>query len=236
MRAYRDGDVRAREQLIERMMPLARRIASRYAHTGESREDLDQVAFLALTKAVDRYDPDIGPFRAYAVPYILGELRRHFRDKGWGLHVPRSVQERVMKVNQAMERLLPELGRPPTPRELAERIGESVEDVLEALDAAGAYSPASLDAPLPGAEDGEARTVADGVGVEDGHFELVELGAAVGPVFRALPEREQLIVKLRFVDDLKQHEIAERLGISQMHVSRLLRRAVERLTEAVAKS
>ena len=213
-------------------MPLARRIASRYGHTGESREDLDQVAFLALTKAVDRYDPDIGPFRAYAVPYILGELRRHFRDKGWGLHVPRSVQERVMKVNKAMERLLAELGRPPTPRELAERIDESVEDVLEALDAAGAYSPTSLDSPLPGADDGEPRTVADGVGHEDEHFELVELGASVGPVFRALPEREQLIVKLRFVDDLKQHEIAERIGISQMHVSRLLRRSVERLTEA----
>jgi RNA polymerase sigma-B factor len=236
LRGYRDGDVRARQQLIERLMPLARRIASRYAHTGESREDLDQVAFLALTKAVDRYDPDIGPFRAYAVPYMLGELRRHFRDKGWGMHVPRSVQERLMKINQAMERLLAELGRPPTPKELAQHTGEAVEDVLEALDAAGAYSPASLDAPFPGAEDGEARTVGDGIGREDGHFELVELGASVGPVFRALPEREQMIVKLRFVDDLKQHEIAERIGISQMHVSRLLRRAVERLTEAAIKA
>jgi RNA polymerase sigma-B factor len=235
LRRYRDGDVRARQQLIERMMPLARRIAGRYSHTGESREDLDQVAFLALTKAVDRYDPDIGAFRAYAVPYMLGELRRHFRDKGWGLHVPRPVQERLMKTNRAMERLLGELGRPPTPKELAEHIGESVEDVLEALDAAGAYSPASLDAPFPGAEDGEARTVADGLGREDEHFELVELGASVGPAFRALPEREQMIVKLRFVDDLKQHEIAERTGISQMHVSRLLRRAVARLTEAATK-
>ena len=232
LRRYRDGDVDARQELIEQLMPLGRRIASRYAHTGESREDLDQVAFLALTKAVDRFDPDVGPFRAYAVPYMLGELRRHFRDKGWGIHVPRSVQERLMKVNGAMERLLGELGRAPTPKELAEHTGESVEDVLEALDAAGAYAPSSLDAPFPGAEDGEARTVGDGVGANDRHYELVELGASVGPAFRALPEREQMIVKLRFIDDLKQHEIAEQIGISQMHVSRLLRRAVGRLTEA----
>ncbi len=232
LRRYAQGDIRARQSLIEQMMPLARRMAGRYSHTGEAREDLEQVAYLALTKAVDRYDPEVGPFRAYAVPYMLGELRRHFRDKGWGVHVPRSVQERLMRTNQAVERLLGELGRSPTPKEIAARTGDSVEDVLEALDAAAAYSPSSLDAPFAGADDGEVRTVGDAVGGEDGHYEMVELGATVGPVFRALPEREQLIVKLRFVDDLKQHEIAERIGISQMHVSRLLRRAVDRMTEA----
>ncbi len=227
----RNGDVAARQDLIEQLMPLAQRLSRRYGHTGEAREDLEQVAFLALVKAVDRYDPEVGPLRAFVVPYVLGELKRHFRDKGWAIRVPRSIQERLLRTNRAVERLCTELGRSPTPKEIAERTGDSVEEVLEALDAASAYSPSSLDAPFAEA-DAESRTLMDTFGSEDGHFDVVDLGVSVGPAFRELPEREQTILRLRFVEDLKQTEIAERVGISQMHVSRLLRRAVAKLSEA----
>ena len=136
----------AREELARNYMPLARRLAGRYRHTGEAQDDLEQVAYLGLLKAIDRYDAGRGPFVRYAVPNIMGELKRHFRDKGWGLHVPRSVQERVLMVNQATD-TWPGLGRSPSPRDLAEATGLTMEQVLEALDAASAYTPAALDAP-----------------------------------------------------------------------------------------
>jgi len=233
LRRCSDGDRAAREELIRHFTPLAYRLASRYRATGESREDLEQVACLGLIKAVDGYDPDRGPFSRYAVPTILGELKRHFRDKGWTMRVPRSLQERFLKVTEAMDVLSVRLGRSPTPRDVAKHTGYSVEEVVEALDAGKAYSPVALDAPFSG-EEGE-RTLGDTIGSVDGRFELVELGQAVLPAFRSLPSREQLILKLRFYDDLTQSEIADQIGISQMHVSRLLRRSLERL-EKVALS
>ena len=230
---YAGGDVRARDELIERYMPLARALSNRYSHSGESREDLEQVAYLALVKAVDRYDPERGPFRSFAIPYVLGETRRHFRDKGWSMHVPRSIQERLLAVNTAVERLSGTLGRSPTIKEIALKVRCTPEEVAEALAAADAYSPISLDAPNRTDDDG-VLSVGDGVGEVDSGYELVELGSTVAPAFRALPEREQHILKLRFVDDLKQVDIAKRVGISQMHVSRLLRRALDRLSAAAA--
>ena len=229
---YREnGDLAARDELIARLIPLARRLASRYRHSGESREDLEQVAYVGLIKAVDRYEPSVGPFVRYAVPNILGELRRHFRDKGWGMHVPRTVQENFLRVNEATERLSAQLGRTPRASDVARATGLSLEDVGEALDAGRSYSPAALDAPQ-GDEDG-ARALGDTLGSPDRHFEYVELGQAVAPAFDTLPRREQIILKLRFVDDLTQSEIAARIGVSQMHVSRLLRRALDRLNAAV---
>jgi RNA polymerase sigma-B factor len=230
---YREtGDLGAREELIARLLPLTKRLASRYRHSGESQDDLEQVACIGLIKAVDRYEPDVGPFVRYAVPNILGELRRHFRDKGWGMHVPRTVQENFLRVNEAMERLSGELRRTPTPRDVAEATGMSLEDVIEALDAGRSYSPAALDAPHPG-EEGEGRVLGDTLGKIDRNFDYVELGQAIAPAFGVLPKREQAIVHLRFFEDLTQSEIAERIGISQMHVSRLLRRALDRLHTAV---
>ena len=228
---YRDGDLRAREELARVFMPLACRLARRYRHTGEAQEDLEQVAYLGLLKAIDRYDPARGPFARYAVPNILGELKRHFRDKGWGVHVPRSLQERVLKVGEATEQLYGRLGRSPSPADLARYTGFTMEEVLEALDAGSAYTPAALDAPYAGDEDG-ARTLGDSLGSEDARYELVELGHSVAPAFRALPEREREILRLRFMEDLTQAEVAQRMGISQMHVSRLLRQSLDRLGEA----
>ena len=214
-------------------MPLARRLAGRYRNSGESQEDLEQVAYLGLIKAIDRYDPALGPFERYAVPSVLGELKRHFRDKGWGIHVPRSLQERSLEIGNAVDQLTARLGRSPTARDIATHTGLSVEQVSEALEVSSAYTPAALDAPHPGDRDGD-RTLGDGLGAEDGGYELVELSQAIAPAFRARPEREQAILRLRFLEGLTQTEIGERIGVSQMHVSRLLRRALDRLT-AVAE-
>jgi RNA polymerase sigma-B factor len=231
--AVRAGDDdRSKEELVASLLPLAKRLAARYSHAGESQDDLEQVASLGLVKAVDRYDPSAGPLVRYAVPTILGELRRHFRDRGWGIHVPRSVQENLMTVNRANERLATTLGRTPRARDLAEATGLPIEDVIEALDAGASYTPAALDAPRHGAEP-DARSLGDALGSPDPNYELVELGEALGPAFRELPPREQAIVQLRFFEDLTQAEIAERVGISQMHVSRLLRRALDTLHQAV---
>jgi RNA polymerase sigma-B factor len=227
-RWYGEGDADARDALIRHFTPLAHRLASRYRATSESQDDLEQVACIGLIKAIDRYDPERGAFPRYAVPNILGELRRHFRDKAWTVHVPRSLQERFLKVNEATEALSGQLGRSPTPRDIAKTTGFSLEEVIEALDAGGAYSPAALDAPFRGEGDGD-RTVGDTVGGDDDGFELVELRESVVPALRELPERERQILKLRFFDDLTQSEIAERIGISQMHVSRLLRRSLAKL-------
>jgi RNA polymerase sigma-B factor len=219
---------------VTSLLPLAKRLAARYRHAGESQEDLEQVAFLGLVKAVDRYDPQAGPLVRYAVPTILGELRRHFRDKGWGIHVPRSVQENLMTVNGAAERLATRLGRTPTAGDIADATGMAIEDVIEAMDAGASYTPAPLDAPRGG--DPDSRSLGESLGESDPNYELVELGQAIGPAFRDLPPRERTIVQLRFFEDLTQSEIAERVGISQMHVSRLLRRALDTLHGAVAEA
>lgn len=220
-----------------RFLPLARQLASRYRYSGEPVEDLTQVACVGLIKAIDRYDPERGSgFTRYALPTMLGELKRHFRDKGWALRVPRATQELVLKVNDALGTLPAKLGRAARPRDVAEAIGVSVEDVLEAMEAATAYETTSLDAPRStGAED-EEWTHAGTLGEEDPGYELVELGEALEGTLAALPARERLILRLRFERDLTQAEIATCVGISQMHVSRLLRRSLARLSTVGAFS
>jgi RNA polymerase sigma-B factor len=227
---YREGgDLAARDELIRRCLPLARRLAIRYARTSEPLDDLLQVASIGLIKAVDRYDPSRGTaFSSFAVPSILGELKRHFRDHGWAARVPRPVQERVLKVNAAVERLGTQLARAPTAREVAAAIGESVEDVLEAMEAATAHDSVSLDAPFKGSDE-SATTYADTVGETDARLELVEYRSVVDATFRALPERERRVLAMRFHEDMTQSEIADLIGVSQMHVSRLIRRALTRL-------
>jgi RNA polymerase sigma-B factor len=228
-RYHLHGDVQARDELIRRCLPLARRLASRYQRASEPLDDLLQVASIGLIKAVDRFDPTRGTaFSSFAVPSILGELKRHFRDHGWAARVPRPIQERVLKVNAAIDRLNRELGRAPTPAEIAATTGESVEDVLGALEAATAYDSVSLDTPLSHDGDG-AATYADTVGEVDGRLELVEYRSVVDATIRALPERERLVLQMRFHDDMTQSEIAAQIGVSQMHVSRLIRRALTRL-------
>jgi RNA polymerase sigma-B factor len=234
---YRDaGDLRARDQLVERFLPLARQLARRYQRPNEPLDDLVQVASIGLVKAIDRFDPDRGTaFSSYAVPTILGELKRYFRDSGWAVHVPRGMQERVMRLNQAIGRLSRELGRSPNAAELAEALGATREEVLEAMEAALAYDAASLEAPR--GDGSEADSWADNLGAEDERFELVEYSATIAPTLRALPERDRTVLHLRFVEDLTQSEIANRIGVSQMHVSRLIRRALTRLrTVADAKN
>ncbi|MDX6609617.1 MAG: polymerase sigma-B factor, partial [Solirubrobacterales bacterium] len=170
---------------------------------------------------------------SFAVPSILGELKRHFRDHGWAARVPRPLQERVLKVNSCTERLSSRLGRAPKPREVAAEIGMSVEDVLEALEAGSAFDAMSLDAPLSRGEEGPGATYAESVGAVDDRFEFVEDRTVVAATLRALPTRERQVLALRFAEDMTQSEIAARVGISQMHVSRLIRRSLERL-QAVA--
>jgi RNA polymerase sigma-B factor len=233
VRYQRDGDVAARGELAERFMPLARDLAQRYRYTDEPLDDLTQVAYLGLLKAIDRFDAGRGTrFTSYAVPTILGELKRHFRDKGWALRVPRDMQERVLAVKRESETLSKKLGRSPSVRELALRVGCTPEEVLEAREAASSYDAASLDAPIAGAHAYDAPTVADTVGTEEGGYQLVEVNDAIAGAWRALPERERRVLHLRFAEDLTQREIGERIGVSQMHVSRLLRRALDRLQVA----
>jgi RNA polymerase sigma-B factor len=229
IRWQRHGDAAAREALVQRFMPLARSLARRYGRSSEPFEDLLQVASLGLLKAVDRYDAGRGhPFPSFAVPTILGEMRRYFRDSGWAVHVPRGTQERALKVRDAQERLANNRGRAPTVNQLAEYLEFDTEEVIDALQAIQAYETLSLDAPRPGA-DGDVVAYGDSVGKEDERYELVELDATVTAVLGHIPPRERLILRMRFVDDLTQTEIAERVGISQMQVSRLLRRSLDQL-------
>jgi RNA polymerase sigma-B factor len=229
IRWQQQGDAAAREALLTRFMPLARSLARRYGRSSEPFEDLLQVASLGLLKALDRYDADRGhPFPSFAVPTILGEMRRYFRDSGWAVHVPRGAQERALKVRDAQERLANERGRAPSVNQLAEYLEFDVSDVIDALQAIQAYETLSLDAPRPGA-DGDVVAYGDSVGKDDERYELVELDATVTAVLGHIPPRERLILRMRFVDDLTQTEIAERVGISQMQVSRLLRRSLDQL-------
>lgn len=226
---HQQGDMLAREELVKRFMPLARSLARRYDRSSEPFEDLLQVASLGLLKALDRFDPSLGhPFASFAVPTILGEMRRHFRDAGWSVHVPRGSQERALKVRDAQERLANLRGRAPTVHELAEYLELDQEEVIDALQAIQAYESLSLDAPRPGATD-EATSYGDAMGEEDARYELVELDATVSAVLGRIPQRERQILRMRFVDDLTQTEIAARVGISQMQVSRLLRRSLDQL-------
>jgi RNA polymerase sigma-B factor len=234
VRYHHDRDLAAREELAERFLPLARDLALRYAYTDEPLDDLLQVASLGLIKAIDRFEPERGTkFSSYAAPTILGELKRHFRDKGWALHVPRDLQERTLAVNRETELLSKSLGRSPRVREVAQTLGCSVEEVLEAQEAAASYEAASLNAPTS-REDDDAAELVDLLGGEDGAYDLVESRDAIASTWRALPEIERNVLELRFMHDLTQREIGDRIGYSQMHVSRLLRRALKRLETAAA--
>jgi RNA polymerase sigma-B factor len=225
-RRYRRSRERAvRDALVERFLPLALDLARRYP-TGNEREDVQQVACLALVKAIDRFDPEAGTaFSSFATPTILGEIKRYFRDLGWVVRVPRDVQERSVRVARARASLEAKLGRAATAGELAEAVGASIEDVLEALTSASAHRPASLD---PGPDDDAGGAVVQPSFVEGG-FEAAESGIEVDSLLGRLPELERAVVDLRFREDLLQREIGALLGITQMQVSRILTRAIDML-------
>jgi RNA polymerase sigma-B factor len=229
-RYRRHGDEAARDELVRRMLPLVRRVAGAY-HARGHEDDLMQVAWLGLIKAIDRYDPTFGsPLRTYAIPTMYGEVRRYLRDHSWAVRVPRPLQERVLAVTKAVERFTAEEGRSPTAQPLAARLGMDLEEVLEALQAGSAYSATSLDAPAGRLEDGD-RTIADTVGAEDERLTLAEEVADLRDLRHLLDERDRRALYLRFVRDMTQTEIAAELGCSQMQVSRILRRALARLSE-----
>jgi len=231
-RWQREGNADAREELVRRFLPLTRKLARRYARSAEPYEDLVQVASLALVKAIDRFDPGRGTrFPSYAIPTILGDLRRHFRDNGWSLHVPRRAQERAMAVADASERLTNLHGRAPTVRELAAYLELSTEDVLEGLFAGQAYDTVSFSTPCASGEESGEATVGDVLGADDERFWLVEADVALASAARLLGDRERRILHLRFTEEMTQSDIAAEVGISQMQVSRSLRSSLTRLRE-----
>jgi RNA polymerase sigma-B factor len=231
VRWQKHGDQRAREELVERFLPLARKLARRYAGPREPFEDLMQVASLGLVKAVDRFDTQRGTaFSSFAVPTILGELKRYFRDLGWSVHVPRGAQELALKVEEAQQQLTTKTGRPPSVQDLALYLEMSIEDVLEALETASAHHSTSLDAPREDGEE-ESGSLADAFGEEDDRYELIDASVTIATAARQLSARERRVLVLRFVEDLTQTQIADQIGVSQMQVSRILRRALSRLRE-----
>lgn len=221
-----------RQEVVRAWLPMAHRLAGRFRNRGEALEDLQQVAALGLFKAVSRYDSRRGSaFESFAVPTIVGELKRHFRDHMWDLHVPRRVQELRNRVRNSNRELGLTLGGSPTVAQLAEHSGLSEEDVLVGLEALESYSALSLDAELPGAHDG--YSLVDTLGGHEPGFDLVLYREAVKPALQRLPERERRILYLRFFRDMTQSRIAEQLGISQMHVSRLISRTCDRIHQQV---
>jgi RNA polymerase sigma-B factor len=218
-----------RAVLVERFLPLARQLARRYQRQEEPFDDLFQVACLGLVKAIDRFDLDREvAFSSYAVPTILGEIKRYFRDRTWSVRVPRDLQELALRVDRAVGQMSVDLHRQPTVRELAERLDVEEEDVLEALEASGAYKATSLEAPR-GAEDEAGDTLGDTLGTEERGFALAEDRATLERLMRALTPREREVLALRFGRDMTQAEIGEHIGVSQMQVSRIIRQAVARL-------
>ncbi|MER6673280.1 RNA polymerase sigma factor SigF [Streptomyces sp. NPDC000983] len=223
-----------RDQVVEAWLPMADRLAGRFRSRGESLEDLRQVAALGLVKAVDRYDPDLGnAFESYAVPTITGEIKRHFRDHMWTLHVPRRVQDLRNRVRFALQDLQSVSGRRPTNAEIAEHAAMSEADVKAGLEALESFTALSLDAELPGSEDG--YSLSDALGSADPALDTVVDREAVRARLAALPERERAILYMRFFGDMTQSRIAEQLGISQMHVSRLISRCCGRVREQVLR-
>jgi RNA polymerase sigma-B factor len=224
----RTHERRLRDELVEEHIPLARFLARRFDHRGESSDDLLQVALLGLLKAVERFDPERGlQFSTFATPTIVGELKRHFRDKGWAVRVPRRMQELHLQLANAVGALTQEFGRSPTPADVAARLGVSEEEVLEAMEAGGLYRLTSLDGTASG--DADSAELTTMIGEDDPEYERVEQRSQLHELLGTLPERERAIVYLRFFDGLTQSEIATRVGISQMHVSRLLGRSVDQL-------
>jgi RNA polymerase sigma-B factor len=232
VREHSDSDASAK--LVQRYMPLARSMARRYDHTSEPLEDLTQIACVGLVKAIQGFEPERGfAFTSYAVPKILGEIRRHLRDKSWALHVPRSAQERALAVSRETKRLEAELGHRPSRRELADQLGWSVEEVSQGQQAAEAYATTPLDQRLrQHRELPDPPTVADVIGDDDGGYEIAEARATMVPAWKRMGERNRRLLRLRFAHDMTQREISEQLGCSQVHVSRMLRRALDELAVA----
>jgi len=226
-RYHEGGDASAREALVQRHLPLVRSLARRYAGRGESLEDIEQVGAIGLIKAIDRYELSREvALTTYATPNVVGEIKRHFRDKGWAIRVPRALQELNGKMGPTIERLTARLGRSPSIAEIAKEFQTTPEQVLEAMEAGSAYAPQSLSAGPDG--DSELDPM-ETIGAVDEEFARTDERTSLEPALELLPEREQLILKLRFEEGLTQTQIAEKIGISQMHVSRLIRRSLERM-------
>jgi RNA polymerase sigma-B factor len=222
-------DNAVRDELVTKFQPLAEYFARRFAGRGEPIEDLNQVANIGLLSAIDRFDPTHEVhFATYAAATILGELKRYLRDKAWAIKVPRPLQELGLRLNRLIPQLSQELARSPTIQELADRLEATPEDVVEAMDAAQAYSTMSLDAPIGE----EGRSPLETIGGSDPSLELVDRWSAIAPAIKDLPDRERRVLYLRFFSEMTQSEIAEKIGVSQMHVSRILSHTLERLRAA----
>jgi RNA polymerase sigma-B factor len=229
-------DLAARDMLAAMFLPLARRLAQRYVRSSEPREDLVQVASLGLLKAIDGFDPSRGhSFASYAIPTVLGELRRYFRDSTWSLHVPRGAQERAAAIESAQEELTCDRAAP-TVAEIAAYLQLSPEEVLDGMLAVRAYEADSLDAPAAAGDDGEPRPALEQIGAEDDSYELIVDDVSVAPAIRELGERDRRILHMRFVGEMSQTEIAGRIGVSQMQVSRILSRTLAQLRDTVEAS
>jgi RNA polymerase sigma-B factor len=234
-RYHGEGDVQAREQLIEQYLPLVRSLARRYSYRGEQLEDLVQVGCIGLIKAIDRFDIERGvELTTYATPNIIGEIKRHFRDKGWSVRVPRGLQELNVKLSHLIEELTVQLERSPTIPELAKAAGVEEEEVLEALESGQAYATLSLSSPSGGGDEGSDLDPLESLGEIEHQYEVSEDRAVLAPGLRALDDRERKILHLRFYEGLTQSQIAQQVGISQMHVSRLIRRALEKIRDEIA--
>jgi RNA polymerase sigma-B factor len=234
-RYHEQGDLAAREQLIEQYMSLVRSLARRYSYRGEQLEDLVQIGAIGLIKAIDRFDVNRGvELTTYATPNIIGEIKRHFRDRGWSVRVPRGLQELNIQLSRLIEALTVQHGRSPTIAELAKSAEVSEEEVLEALESGRAYSSLSLSAGSGGHDDDGELDPLESLGTEEHQYEISEDRAVLAPGFRVLDERERKILHLRFFEGLTQSQIAQQVGISQMHVSRLIRRSLEKIREEIA--
>ena len=234
-RYHEDGDLQAREQLIEQYMSLVRSLARRYSYRGEQLDDLVQIGAIGLIKAIDRFDLDRGvELTTYATPNIIGEIKRHFRDKGWSVRVPRGLQELNVQLSRLVEQLTVQYSRSPTIPELAKAAGVEEELVLEALESGRAYTSLSLSVGGGGGDDDDLDPL-ESLGTEEHQYEVSEDRAVLAPGFKALDERERKILQLRFFEGLTQSQIAQQVGISQMHVSRLIRRSLEKIRETIAE-
>jgi len=234
-RYHEQGDLAAREQLIEQYMSLVRSLARRYSYRGEQLEDLVQIGAIGLIKAIDRFDVNRGvELTTYATPNIIGEIKRHFRDKGWAVRVPRGLQELNIQLSRVIEQLTVQNGRSPTIPELAKAASVTDEEVLEALESGRAYSSLSLSAGSGGNDDDGELDPLESLGAEEHQYEVSEDRAVLEPGFRVLDERERKILHLRFFEGLTQSQIAQQVGISQMHVSRLIRRSLEKIRDEIA--
>ncbi len=234
-RYHEDGDVSAREQLIEQYMSLVRSLARRYSYRGEQLEDLVQIGAIGLIKAIDRFDLERGvELTTYATPNIIGEIKRHFRDRGWSVRVPRGLQELNVQLSKLVEQLTVQLSRSPTIPELAKAAGVEEEEVLEALESGRAYSSLSLSQGGGIGDDDDDLDPLESLGTEEHQYEVSEDRAVLAPGFAVLDDRERTILHLRFFEGLTQSQIAQQVGISQMHVSRLIRRSLEKIRDEIA--